>query len=164
MGLDYEPNPFEVDHATLRARFLALQRLVHPDRWAAKSPVKGDIAARVSETVNTINSHLSNPVSRTLYILEQEGVTGDTESILDDPTIVMEVMEARESLEEAQTEEEVETIRLENKEKFDEAQRELSGLIASKAWNDAAAAATRLKYLQSIEHAARAWPERLFDH
>lgn len=40
MGFDYEPNPFQVDHATLRARFLAIQRLVHPDRWAAKSPVR----------------------------------------------------------------------------------------------------------------------------
>lgn len=75
---------------------------------------KGDIAARVSETVNTINSLLSNPVSRTAYILEQEGVTNDPESILDDPTVVMEVMEAREALEEAQSEEEVEEIRAEN--------------------------------------------------
>ena len=38
----------------------------------------------------------------------------DPESILDDPTVVMEVMEAREALEEAQSEEEVEEIRAEN--------------------------------------------------
>lgn len=69
----------------------------------------------MSETVNTINSHLSDPFLRAAYILTREGVASDSESILDDPTVVMEVMEAREALEEAQTEEEVEDIRSQNR-------------------------------------------------
>jgi len=164
MGLDYDPNPFQVDHATLRARFLAIQRLVHPDRWATKSPTKGDIAARVSETVNSINSHLSDPFLRATYILEREGVASDAESILDDPAVVMDVMEVREALEEAQSEEEVEEIRLQNKENMNAVQGELSGFVAAKAWDQVSEAATRLKYLQSIEQAARAWPNQPHDH
>ncbi|THH34132.1 hypothetical protein EUX98_g90 [Antrodiella citrinella] len=164
MGLDYEPNPFQVEHATLRARFLALQRLVHPDRWAAKSPIKGDIAARVSEAVNTINSHLSNPFLRAAYILEREGITDNPESILDNPAVVMEVMEVREALEEAQTEEEVEEIRVQNKANMNDVQEELSEFVAAKAWDRVSEAAIRLKYLQGIEQAARAWPNRAHDH
>ncbi|KAH8100721.1 hypothetical protein BXZ70DRAFT_1008209 [Cristinia sonorae] len=164
MGFNYQPNPFQLDHSTLRARFLALQRLVHPDRWAVKSPTSGEIAARVSEAVNTINSHLSNPFLRTAYILQREGVASESESILDDPDVVMEVMEVREALEEAESEEEVERIRLQNQERLKAVEAELSQLVAAKAWDSVATAATRLKYLQGIEQAARAWPHSVHDH
>jgi len=39
MGLPYEPNPFVVDAALLKRRFLEAQRISHPDAWATKSEV-----------------------------------------------------------------------------------------------------------------------------
>ena len=49
-------------------------------------------------------------------------------------------------------------------EKFKLAEKELSDLVAAKDWHEVATVATRLKYLQGIEQAARAWPNTPFDH
>lgn len=39
LGLPYDPNPFIVDTALLKRRFLDAQRICHPDAWATKSEV-----------------------------------------------------------------------------------------------------------------------------
>jgi molecular chaperone HscB len=39
LGLTYEPNPFIVDRAILKRRFLEAQRISHPDAWATKGEV-----------------------------------------------------------------------------------------------------------------------------
>lgn len=69
----------------------------------------------MSETVNVINHSLSDAVQRTSYILEREGVSVDSESVLTDPEVVMEIMSAREAIEEAESEQEVEEIRAANR-------------------------------------------------
>lgn len=39
-GLPAAPNPFDVDAALLKRRFLAAQSSCHPDAWATKSSVR----------------------------------------------------------------------------------------------------------------------------
>jgi molecular chaperone HscB len=39
LGLPYEPNPFVVDSALLKHRYIEAQRICHPDAWVTKSEV-----------------------------------------------------------------------------------------------------------------------------
>ena len=49
-------------------------------------------------------------------------------------------------------------------EKIKKAEQDLSVSVAAKDWSEVTSVATRLKYLQGIEQAARVWPNPLFDH
>lgn len=70
----------------------------------------------MSSVVNTAYQVLLNPVSRVQYILSQEGVEVLEETDkLDDKEFIMEVMEAREEIEEATDEEQMTEIRDSNK-------------------------------------------------
>ena len=69
------------------------------------------IAAELSSIVNKAYGTLTNPYTRAEYILQREGVTRGESDNVDDPTLIMEVMEKREELDSAETQEEVDEIR-----------------------------------------------------
>lgn len=133
LGAPYEPNPFAVDVQQLKNQFRAVQAVVHPDRWVSRPPVscitqvsvsqnlkdccykeQQAIAAAMSSRINEALHRLSNPLRRAEYILAREGFAGEESDKLDDMELLMEVMEARESLANAQSPEEVAEIRAEN--------------------------------------------------
>ena len=68
----------------------------------------------MSSRINEALHRLSNPLRRAEYILAREGFAGEESDKLDDMELLMEVMEARESLANAQSPEEVAEIRAEN--------------------------------------------------
>lgn len=57
-------------------------------------------------------------MARAQYLLAQKGVEIDESESLHNPTLLMEVMEVREELEEATTDNDVEAIKNENDGKF----------------------------------------------
>ena len=121
---------FDVDVAALKNRFRGLQRVIHPDKWSNKGEVgyeiklshrsiidiysaqaAQNIAAELSSIVNKAYGTLTNPYTRAEYILQREGVTIGESDNVDDPALIMEVMEKREELDSAETQEEVDEIR-----------------------------------------------------
>lgn len=72
----------------------------------------------------------------------------------------MDILDVREELEEAKTDEEVEAIRLRNQEKIRNAQSTIEKLIEERRWKDAQIAVTELKYMTGIEDATREWRNR----
>ncbi|CAL1695831.1 unnamed protein product [Somion occarium] len=163
-GFTYEPNPFDIDISALRPRFRKAITVVHPDRWAGRDEGKEQLIQSLSTTLNNANRTLADPLQRALYILKREGVITDGENIVDDPELIMDVMESREAIENAETQEEVNQIRKENQEKVEESVHEISKLVAVKDWSGVLTAATKLKYLRGIDDAAREWPRSLHDH
>ncbi|KAJ8489775.1 hypothetical protein ONZ51_g2746 [Trametes cubensis] len=164
LGTPYEPNPFTVDVQQLKNQFRAVQAVVHPDRWVSRPPEQQAIAAAMSSRINEALHRLSNPLRRAEYILAREGFAGEESDKLDDMELLMEVMEARESLANAQSPEEVAEIRAENDAKIQDSIQEIERLVADKDWPALRTAAIRLKYLQGIESAAAAWPASVHDH
>ncbi|EKM61045.1 uncharacterized protein PHACADRAFT_51528, partial [Phanerochaete carnosa HHB-10118-sp] len=157
MGLSHSPNRFDVDPMDLKHRFRELQRNIHPDKWSAKGKDAQEVAVELSSAVNKAYSTLLNPYTRAEYILQLEDIhIGESES-LNDPELIMEVMEAREELESAESREDVERIREENQEKIDELVPELSAAVIVKDWGTVKNATVKLKYLQGIGAAAEAW-------
>ncbi|OJT15832.1 hypothetical protein TRAPUB_3430 [Trametes pubescens] len=123
----------------------------------------------MSSRVNEALHRLSSPLRRAEYILACEGHAGEETDKLDDMELLMEVMEAREGLANAQSPEEVAEIREENDDtsalaKMQEVLQEIESVVAAKDWPALRTAAVKLKYLQGIESAAAAWPEVTHDH
>ena len=73
-----------------------------------------EIAAELSSVVNKAYGTLLNPFSRAEYIMQLEDIhISETES-LNDPELIMEVMEAREELDSAESREDADRILAEN--------------------------------------------------
>ncbi|KAF9229281.1 hypothetical protein BS17DRAFT_743172 [Gyrodon lividus] len=159
LGLSYEPNPFVVDSALLKRRFLEAQRLCHPDAWATKGEDQKDAALDVSNTVNAAYKTLSSPLDRIEYILRRNGIeTGEADQ-LGDLELITEVMEAREEIEGTQSDnaDRLHGVRDKNDGEFkmSEVTKVIEESVAREDWAKAKAAAVRLKYLQGIEDAIR---------
>lgn len=164
MGIPYDSNPFDVSPPELKERLRELQRIIHPDKWSVKGPDAQELAVELSGLVNKAYTTLLNPYTRAEYIMQLEGIEiGETDS-LEDPDLIMEVMEARERLESAESREEVDEIQVENQDRIEELLPELSDGIARKDWDSVKSNTIKLKYLQGIDAAADAWPSSLHDH
>ncbi|KAI8995636.1 Co-chaperone Hsc20 [Trametes punicea] len=164
LGTPYEPNPFVVDVQQLKRQFRTVQAIVHPDRWVSRPPDQQAIAAAMSSRINEALHRLSDPLRRVEYILAREGYAGEESDKLDDMELLMEVMEAREGLANAQSSEEVVEIKAENDAKVRETIKEIEQLVAEKNWPALRTAAIKLRYLQGIDSAANAWPAIVHDH
>ena len=151
-----------------------------------------DLALEQSSFLNKAYSTLVNPLSRAQYLVRiiPTLLVEDTDSLqleiygnpiaetdsLDDPALLMDVMEAREELEEAQTEEEVERVKASNAgqymssapippfvdgsvEHIQEAMRGLAEAFGHQPpdLTRAKALAIEMQYLQNLERAAREW-------
>ena len=68
----------------------------------------------MSARINNALHHLSHPLRRVEYILEREGHGREETDSVDDPALLMQIMEAREQLASAESAEEAEEIRSEN--------------------------------------------------
>jgi DnaJ-domain-containing protein 1 len=69
-----------------------------------------DVALQLSSYVNESFKTLSRPVLRAEYILSRNDIHPSETEHLDDPAFIMEIMDAREELEQASSREEVEPI------------------------------------------------------
>ncbi len=68
------PARFAVDTAALEARYLELQREVHPDRFAAASQAEQRVSTQLATRVNEAYQTLKSPLKRAGYLLQLRGV------------------------------------------------------------------------------------------
>ncbi|KAI0275063.1 hypothetical protein BC834DRAFT_28123 [Gloeopeniophorella convolvens] len=153
------PNPFIVDEGQLKDSFRHAQRFVHPDLWATHGENKTGVARDLSGLVNEAYNTLLRPLSRIHYILAQHDIGVSETDQLDDPQLIMEVIEMREALEEAASESEVESIRDDVAGKTSDTFANIERSVQLEDWDEARKEAVRLKYLLGIEAAARSWPD-----
>ncbi|KAM0755084.1 hypothetical protein T439DRAFT_322138 [Meredithblackwellia eburnea MCA 4105] len=149
-----------IDVQELKQRYLKLQQSVHPDLWSGKGKEteSREWSARVGEAWNT----LRDEGKRGEYILNLNNVEVNEEDKVTDPELLMQVMEIREQIEDAQTRDEVEQIREENQATIAEALESLSKFLSSRP-PDFEAAKNRiiqLRYLDNIEKVCREWEEK----
>jgi molecular chaperone HscB len=97
------PLSYEVDHARLSEEYRRLQQQYHPDRFANASEQERRISLQMASRLNEGNRVLRDPIARARYMLELIGVDlGTDNQTVRDPAFLMEQMELREALEEAQ--------------------------------------------------------------
>ncbi|KLT45942.1 hypothetical protein CC85DRAFT_306428 [Cutaneotrichosporon oleaginosum] len=143
---------YALDPRALRLEMLRRQATLHPDRNS------GDVemAAALSARVNKAYEVLANPQTRAEYILEQFGLDTKETDHVSDHDLLLEILEAREELEEA-TSDEVEELREANQKKVDNVARQITEALSKEPpeLQRAKELAVELKYWVGLEHAAR---------
>lgn len=95
------PVTFDIDETALSTRFRALQRQLHPDRYAARPDAERRWSVQAASHVNDGYHALRRPLARAVYLLKLNGLSVDEETDTQmDPAFLMEQMTWREALEE----------------------------------------------------------------
>ncbi|GAA6027319.1 hypothetical protein JCM8097_002589 [Rhodosporidiobolus ruineniae] len=149
---------YDLDRAALKRTFLQLQQKVHPDMFSGKGETEG-WAKAWSGKVNDAYKALVNDRERGEYLLSLHDVTIGEGDPVTDPELLMNIMETREALEEASTEEEVAQIREQNKEATKEAIAALSAALSASPpdLETARNLVIELKYFDNIDTVCREW-------
>ncbi len=94
------PETYDLDVQALRARVLALQKGLHPDRFAQAEPTVRRHSLEWSTRLNEALAILRDPLRRADYLLQRQGVDALGERVkVADPTLLMTQMIYRERLE-----------------------------------------------------------------
>lgn len=143
------------DLKQLRKEFLQLQAKAHPDLAPHDQKRHAEaLSMRINEAYKT----LQDPLRRAQYLLLQQGIDVEDESAkLEDPDLLMQVMEAREAVEDVEEEEELGDLRAENHARMEESVRVLEQAFAKGELDQAAQEAVKLRYWRNIDESIQGW-------
>lgn len=157
------PIEFAVDTAELDRRYFALQRQLHPDRFATRTARERAISQSQAVALNEAYETLKDPLARATYLLGLYGIGANPDGChtVNDPTLLMEQMERREALMEAATPAAVEALAREASGHVAESEAAIAAAFAAGDLSAAGRETTRLKYLVKLVEEARGRKARL---
>ncbi len=144
---------FALDRAALDERWKALQRQAHPDRFAIQGAAAQRVAMQWSVRINEAYQRLKDPLKRAAYWCELNGAPIQAHSnTAMPPAFLMQQMEWREALDEADSAEAVESL-------LDETQAARRAMLAQlenviDRQHDAPEAARQVRALMFVERFA----------
>lgn len=144
---------FDVDLGMLDRQFKLLQWQLHPDKAVGKSEEEKHFANQAATLVNMGYTVLKRPLSRANYILAQKGVVPSEgfEGTIQDPELLMEVMEAREQVEESNDPATLQQLLYSNKERQQRLVKALSKAFKEDDIKEASSLTHQLTYLVRLE-------------
>lgn len=93
------PIQFEVDPVGLTSTYQTLQKLTHPDKYAAASEQQKRLALQKNAQVNDAYQVLKSPLSRAEHILQLRGIElNGAQKSMQEPAFLMQQLEWREQL------------------------------------------------------------------
>ena len=106
-----EPS-FNIDTEALEQTYRALAARFHPDKFASASAFEQKQAVMMSSTINDAYRTLKSPIDRAAYLLKSQNIDADVpEHTSFSPEFLMQQMEWRETLMDAQMEQNHDAIR-----------------------------------------------------
>lgn len=147
---------FPIDTRALRREFLQLQARAHPDMHAAADKAR---AEATSALINEAYRTLANPLLRAQYLLSLRGVdvANDETLKVQEPGLLMLVLEAREEIEDATEEEELVEPRRVNDERIRASEEVLEQAFRDEDIELAKSEAVRLRYWVNIKDSLDNW-------
>lgn len=154
---------FEIDLAQLERHYFGLQRKLHPDRFAGRSGCEKLYSQQQATQLNEAYETLKDPMRRAVYLLKLAGraVDADSKATVTDPALLMESMEAREALAEAETAAEAGAVLIRAEADIASGIADLAQAFAERRLDQAEKLVLRLKYLSRLAEEARAHKARL---
>lgn len=144
------PQRFAQDRSQLDARWKELQREAHPDKFAAQGQAAQRVALQWSVRINEAYQRLKDPLKRAAYLCELRGAPINAENNTAMPAeFLMEQMEWREALEEAQDEDGLDVLEQRLARARKQALQRIEELLDVDG--DAAGAAQQVRALMFIE-------------
>lgn len=147
---------FPIDTRALRREFLRLQARAHPDMHGSQDKAR---AEAMSALINEAYKTLSNPLLRAQYLLSLRGVdvANDETLKVEEPELLMLVLEAREEIEDAEKEEDLDEPRAANDARIAESEQVLERAFQNDDINAAKHEAVRLRYWVNIKESLDNW-------
>jgi len=153
------PERFAQDGQALDARWKELQREAHPDRFAAQGGAAQRVAMQWSVRINEAYRRLKNPLQRAAYLCELRGAPIDAQNNTSMPAkFLIEQMEWREALDEADGEAALDVLDRQLKESRRDVLHDIEDLLDRQG--DAAGAARQVRALMFIERFGQDVQER----
>lgn len=162
------PVQFQIDNAQLSERYLALQKALHPDNFAAGSAGEQRVAMQKSTEINDALQVLKDPILRAEAIIEINGgsVKNPEEKSMRDVGFLMKQLEWHEeleSIEQRHAEDELSVflrrIKTEQKTVLDR----LESALTEAQWQQAEALTDRLRYFKKLLIQIEKTEEKFFD-
>lgn len=143
---------FDMDLIDLEQKYFSAQRLVHPDRFVGASKTEKIFSAQHSATINEAYGILKDPIKRTQEMLKIAGFIQPNieQQTLDDPELLMEVIELREELLDVQNVEQMIQLKERLEKLLDENTLAISQAFKIDDFNEASKLLNRLRYLNKI--------------
>ena len=145
-----------MDTKRLRNEFLQLQAKAHPDLHQGQDKAR---AEGLSSLINEAYKTLSNPLLRAQYLLSLRGieVAEDETAKVEDPELLVEVLETREAIEEAQREEDLVPLKEANERKIEYSVGALDAAFKADDLEAAKSEAVRLRYWVNVRESLNGW-------
>lgn len=152
LGIDAS---FDIDLKALETGYFQQQRQNHPDRFVGKSAAERQITLQRSADINLAYHVLKNPLKRAQYLLHLEGIAVGTErdSIKPSSQLLMETMEWRQQIDDADAESIGELEQL-LKTIYTQSINAISKHYTGKNWQAMAEETLRLGYIIKTQEAA----------
>ncbi|KAG2500829.1 hypothetical protein HYH03_001591 [Edaphochlamys debaryana] len=147
------PLTFDLAPAFLEKRYKALQWNLHPDKMGHKAPEEREFSAQQAALVNLAYSILKAPLSRANYMLMLRGISaGDNhEGTIEDPELLMQVLEAREEVEDTSDPATLSALLARNRAQQEGLVGQLSAAFRDGDERRAVGLVTQLQYLAKLE-------------
>ncbi len=156
------PLSLEIDERSLTERYRALQRELHPDRFAAAGDQERRLAAQAAAHVNQGYRILSDRHERAAYLLRSRGVEVDEESDTSSDTgFLARQMELREEMEEIDDMAKVEAFEARLERESGGLWKDFAARYADERWPAARETLRKLSFYRRLRQALRARRERL---
>ena len=148
---------FGLDAKELERRYFALQRELHPDRFANRPASERALALARASDLNQAYDTLKSPLARAEHLLALKGRPAHREGgpSLEDPALLAEAMEWREELAEAGDEGAVAAVLARAKADIAATETALKGAFDADDLEAAARLTLRLSYLVKLGDEAR---------
>ncbi|MCW9033113.1 MAG: Fe-S protein assembly co-chaperone HscB [Alphaproteobacteria bacterium] len=146
------PVVYRIDESELDLKYFELQRMLHPDRFVAKGGAEKALSQQQAISLNDAYETLKDPQRRADYMVHLFGteVLPEGCNLVNDQELLMEAMEMREALLEAETADEVMSV---GQRAFDDIKiciEDLADAFDLHNYGEACRLTTRLKYLQKL--------------
>jgi len=148
------PPRYRFDPEKLDAAYRALQRVVHPDRFASAGDAERRMALQSSARVNEAYRALKDPVGRAQYLLSLRGIDALAETNTALPAeLLQHELERREAVGDAQAARDAGRLATLLREVRSDAavlETALADRLEAEAWDDARDAVRELRFLTKV--------------
>ena len=161
------PVSFQIDPTQLSQQYLQLQKQLHPDNFSTASEQEQRLALQKSTQVNDAYQILKDPILCAEAILSLAlDKAVDSENTTHDLEFLMQQMELREQLEQAQQQQDQALLAQLNSQvqkSYRENIKTLSDSIEQQDWNSTKQTIDRLKFIRKLQQEIERLEEKLFD-
>ncbi|XID75871.1 Fe-S protein assembly co-chaperone HscB [Alkanindiges sp. WGS2144] len=138
---------FDVDPQQLKTKYRQLQQQYHPDKNTGQA---AQAALQQSSQINQAYQTLLHADSRAAYLLRLNDQDGGLENSIGDLDFLQHALELREQLEEANSSEQLSSLRVGVNQWLESLSREFKIDLAEQDWVDARDTTRKLRFIQRV--------------